>query len=144
MRDRVARRAALVVVLCLARQAKADDPCLPAQTTGNPLTDPATLLNQQQRFQDCLSLRQAQWAAYNAHQKSLLDTQGKVGGTVLWGAGRIRPEGPPKPPNPPALAGNSPQAALQMMVGILGSFGEPRGVYANDRKPRPPHPYAPW
>jgi hypothetical protein len=132
MRDRVARRAALVVVLCLARQAKADDPCLPAQTTGNPLTDPATLLNQQQRFQDCLSLRQAQWAAYNAHQKSLLDTQGKVGGTV------------PVPPNPPAVSGNSPQAALQMMVGILGSFGEPRGVYANDRKPRPPHPYAPW
>jgi hypothetical protein len=146
MRDPVAGHAALAIALFFACQAKADDPCLPARATGNAIIDLANLMGQQQRTQECATLRAAQWAAYNAHQKSLQETQGagaarpqtaqveqagKVGGTV------------PVPPNPPSLSGDNPQNALRMMTGALATLRELRAVYAIAPRPRMTQPYPP-
>jgi hypothetical protein len=133
MRDHVAGRAALMIVLCFAWQAKADDPCLPARATGNAIIDLANLMGQQQRTQECTTLRQAQWAAYNAHQKSLQDTQG--GGAARPQTAQVEQEGKvggtvPVPPNPPALSRDNPQNALRMMTGALATLRELRAAYA--------------
>jgi hypothetical protein len=113
MRDLRAAPAALVITLCLASQAKADDPCLPAPTTGNALTGLATLLGQQQRDQACTTLRQSQWADYFAHQKS----QQPPGTSVP------RPQAAQDTPQ----YGNN---ALQMMTRAVVTFGALRALYA--------------
>ncbi len=64
--------AALALVVTGARAA---DPCSPVQASnyGNPLMGLIGQLTQQQRAQDCVTERRAQWAEYNGRQKAAAD-----------------------------------------------------------------------
>ncbi len=66
---------AVVALALVVSEARAADPCAPAQASGygNPLASLIGQFAQQQRAQACVSERRAQWAEYNARQKAAQD-----------------------------------------------------------------------